>query len=65
MSNSDEQLEALAKKAFDSFLRRNPTAATQLGKHEYDDILDDASPEFVEESIRLLKESQGLMRNRI
>ena len=57
MSSSDEQLETLAKKTIDTFLSRNPINATQMGKHEYDDILDDASPEFFKESIALLKET--------
>jgi uncharacterized protein (DUF885 family) len=55
MSSSDKQLDALAKKALDTFLSRNPTLATQLGKHEYDDILDDVSPKFYKESIKLVK----------
>ncbi|MFW9817872.1 MAG: hypothetical protein ACFFEW_18300, partial [Candidatus Thorarchaeota archaeon] len=57
MSSSDEQLETLAEKTFDTFLSRNPIAATQMGKHEYDDVLDDLSPEFVEESKTLLRET--------
>ncbi|MFX1607329.1 MAG: DUF885 domain-containing protein [Promethearchaeota archaeon] len=57
MSSSDEQLESLAKEAIDRFLSRNPVTATQLGKHDYDDILDDVSPEFIEESKVLLREA--------
>ena len=57
MSSSDEQLETLAKEVLDRFLRRNPINATQMGRHEYDDKLDDLSPEFIEESKALLKEA--------
>ena len=57
MSSSDEQLEALATKALDTFLSRNPITATQLGKHDFNDVLDDVSPEFVVESISLIKET--------
>ena len=56
MSSSDQQLDALAQKALDTFISRNPSAATQMGVHKYDDLLDDASPEFVKESITLLKQ---------
>ena len=57
MSNSDEQLETLANEVIDRFLSRNPVTATHMGKHEYDDILDDMSPEFIEESKVLLNET--------
>ena len=57
MVSSDEQLEKLATEVFDTFLSRNPTAATQMGRHENDDKLDDVSPEFIEESKVLLKEA--------
>ncbi|MGD2073001.1 MAG: DUF885 domain-containing protein [Candidatus Thorarchaeota archaeon] len=56
MSNSDEQLSVLAKKTIDTFLCRNPTLATQMGEHKYDDQLDDVSPEFYKESIEIVKE---------
>ena len=55
MSSSDQQLDALAQKALDTFLIRNPSFATQLGMHKYDDILDDLSPEFIKKSITLTK----------
>lgn len=56
--NSDEMLNSLAKKSIDEVLSRNPILATQLGKHEYDDKLDDTSPEFIRESIELLKKTR-------
>jgi uncharacterized protein (DUF885 family) len=56
MRSSDQQLDALAQNALDTFLSRNPSSATQFGLHKYDDILDDASPEFVKESITLIKQ---------
>ncbi|NHI83841.1 MAG: DUF885 domain-containing protein [Candidatus Thorarchaeota archaeon] len=56
--NSDEKLDDLVKKSIDEFLSRNPAFATQLGAHEYDDKLDDMSPEFLEEMIQLLKDTQ-------
>ncbi|MFW9927550.1 MAG: DUF885 domain-containing protein, partial [Candidatus Thorarchaeota archaeon] len=57
MSSSDDQLKTLAKEAIDTFLSRNPIAATQMGKHDNDDVLDDLSLEFVEESKTLLRET--------
>jgi uncharacterized protein (DUF885 family) len=56
--NSDEQLDDLAKKSLHEFLSRNPTFATQLGMHEYDDELDDMSPEFLRNMIQLLKDTR-------
>jgi uncharacterized protein (DUF885 family) len=57
MSSSDEQLETMAKEVIDRFLSRNPVNATHMGKHDYDDKLDDMSPEFIEESKALLNET--------
>jgi len=55
--NSDERLELLAKNSLDELFARNPSLATQLGIHDYDDVLDDVSPEFLQESIKLIKET--------
>ena len=57
MVSSDELLDKLAREVFNTFLKRNPTFATQMGRHENDDKLDDVSPEFIEDSKVLLKEA--------
>ena len=56
--NSDEMLNNLAKESIGEVLSRNPTLATQLGNHEYDDQLDDTSLEFLKESIEFLKKTR-------
>jgi uncharacterized protein (DUF885 family) len=57
VSNSDKQLEVLAKNYFDTFVERNPTFATVLGIHDYDDKLDDLSPEDVEKTKTILRDT--------
>ena len=46
--NSDEKLEILAKNLIDEYLRNNPTHATFMGLHDYDDQLGDLSAAQIE-----------------
>lgn len=56
MSKKDQEFEEFEEKIFDSMMERNPLLATQLGIHEYDDILPDGSKEKHLEDIELLEE---------
>jgi uncharacterized protein (DUF885 family) len=56
LCGSDEKLKELAQKNLDIFLRRYPSVATDLGIHDYDDKLDDPSPEWYAESVRIAKD---------
>jgi len=55
LSPSDKKLEILARTLFDTYLQRDPIFATVIGVHDYDDELEDLSPEFMVETIKILK----------
>ncbi len=52
----DEEFEEFEEDVFDTFLERNPTMATHLGIHEYDDELPDLSKKKRLEDIELMEE---------
>ncbi|MFP3871373.1 MAG: DUF885 domain-containing protein [Candidatus Natronoplasma sp.] len=51
----NEEFEEFEKEVFDTFMERNPTMATHLGIHEYDDRLPDISKEKHLEDIELVE----------
>jgi uncharacterized protein (DUF885 family) len=54
-ADADAAFTKLVDDLIDDFLRRNPTQATYLGVHTYDDQLEDASRKAVEEESAALK----------
>ncbi|HET9188655.1 MAG TPA: DUF885 domain-containing protein, partial [Acidothermaceae bacterium] len=54
MTEAQESFTAFAAAAVDDMLERQPTMATSLGDHRFDDRLDDLRPEAVEEEVRAL-----------
>ena len=54
MTEAQESFTAFAAAAVDDMLERQPTMATSLGDHRFDDRLDDLRPEAVEEEAQVL-----------
>lgn len=52
----NERFEEFEEEVFETFMERNPTMATHLGVHEYDDQLPDLSKERRLEDIELLED---------
>jgi len=52
----DSGFRAIAKDAIDDFLRRNPSAATDLGIHTYDAQMDDVSQTAIADASKAFKE---------
>ncbi len=53
--DTDEKFNKFEKEVFDTFLERNPIAATHLGVHEYDHKLPDFTEEKILEDIELME----------
>ncbi len=52
----DDTLAALFRKTLDEDFRRHPSFATAMGNHEYDDRLDDLSPQARAEDLKRTKQ---------
>ena len=52
----DDTLAALFRKTLDEDFRRHPSFATSMGNHEYDDRLDDLSPQARAEDLKRTKQ---------
>ena len=57
MAVADETFQALAGSLVDGFLEREPTTATSLGEHRFDDRLEDMRPAALDETRRWLSTS--------
>ncbi|MFW5945930.1 MAG: DUF885 domain-containing protein [Candidatus Natronoplasma sp.] len=56
MMDANEKFEDLEEDVFETFTERNPTFATHLGIHEYDDRLPEVTRERILEDIELMEE---------
>jgi uncharacterized protein (DUF885 family) len=57
--SQDAQFVALGHEVIEDFFRRQPTAATYLGVHKYDDRLEDYSRQAVTDEVAALRQFRG------
>ena len=64
MNNKNEELQNYLKDYWEHRLKHNPTYATYIGDHRYDDALEDLSEESITEQIvyyrDLLSKTEGI-----